>query len=216
MLKDAKAKAAEAAISAARAAGRHRRAAAEAEYEAATDKLLFTKDFNDEFEARMHDKLATVTERVRAWVLRYSWGSWALFAIEQDGYPRHQVDCVNELGIGKNRVSKAVSYLQRRGYMADHPKELRPICSPKLTVPAPRTSAFAQLVELYKVAPSTEWLHGGSPQRTAADLLAQTDRAGAQDFRLRAVCGAVQSCPLHRMATWRITPKNCGRSARPN
>jgi hypothetical protein len=107
----------------------------------------------------MHDPLATVGERVMAWILRRSWGEFRLYAIKDDGEPAYQRDCVRELGISKRRVSAAVSYYQKRGYLENHPKKLYPVISPALTGPQKVTDSpdFLQFMEEWKVTNSSDF-----------------------------------------------------------
>jgi hypothetical protein len=130
-----------------------------AEYEAKTKGLAFTKDFLSRQEALMRDPMATVGERVMAWILRRSWGEFRLYAIKSDGEAAFQVDCARELGIGKRRVSAAVSYYQKRGYLETHPKKLYPIISPALASPqkVPYSPDFLQFMEEWKVAYSSDF-----------------------------------------------------------
>ena len=71
---------------------------ARAEYDQATRGLLFTKDFQTRQEALMHDEMATIGERVMAWIVRRSWGECSLYALCENGEPAYQRDCVNDLG----------------------------------------------------------------------------------------------------------------------
>jgi hypothetical protein len=48
------------------------------EFEEATRKLKFTKDFNPALEATMRDSLATIGERILAWIKRRAWGNYCL------------------------------------------------------------------------------------------------------------------------------------------
>ena len=133
---------------------------ARAEYERATKGLIFTKDFQTHQEAVMHDPLATVGERVMACILRRSWGEYVLYAIKEDGEPFYQRDLVRLLGIDKIRVSRAVSYYQRRGYLWDHPKVLRPAIDPILAAPDPKgkkLQEYATFLEEWKVAHSSNF-----------------------------------------------------------
>lgn len=132
---------------------------ARAEYDKATGHLIFTKDFQTRQEAVMHDPLATVGERVMAWILRRSWGEYRLYAVREDGEPAFQRDCVRELGISKKRVSTAVSYFQKRGYLEDRPKLLYPVISPTLTTPKKVTDSgnFSEFMEEWKVTNSADF-----------------------------------------------------------
>ena len=133
---------------------------ARAEYEKATKGLIFTKDFQTRQQALMHDPLATVGERVMAWILRRSWGEYVLYAIREDGEPAYQRDCARELGIDKKAVSKAVAYLQGRGYLEDQPKMLYPIIAPQLTSPVntrEKSPEWATFFENWKVAHSADF-----------------------------------------------------------
>jgi hypothetical protein len=123
---------------------------ARAEYETKTKGLIFTKDFQSRQEALMHDALATVGERVMAWILRRSWGEYVLYAIKDDGEPAYQRDCARELAIDKHVVSKAVSYLQRRGYLEDQPKKLYPVISPVLASPHPKNEKLSNWTTFYE------------------------------------------------------------------
>jgi len=133
---------------------------ARAEYEKKTRGLFFTKDFQTRQEALMHDPLATVGERVMAWILRRSWGEMVLYAMKEDGEPAYQRDCVRDLGIGKKRVSEAISYYQKRGYLENHPKRLYPVVSPALVSPDPnckKSGEYRTFLEEWKVTYSADF-----------------------------------------------------------
>lgn len=154
----AKDRAADAAIAEANAVARRRHAQATAEYEERTAKLYFTKKFNTALEALMRDRLAPAAERILAWIERYSWGEYSLFAIGQDGLPKYQRDIELELGIVKQTVSKTVKYLQQRGYLEDQGKLLIPIVEPVLAGPPegnPRL--WEAFLDQWKVAHSTDF-----------------------------------------------------------
>jgi len=133
---------------------------ARAEYETKTKGLLFTKDFQSRQEALMHDPLATVGERVMAWILRRSWGEYVLYAMKEDGEPAYQRDCARELGIDKKQVSNAVAYYQKRGYLENQPKKLYPVISPALSSPNPnckKSQEFVTFLEEWKVTHSADF-----------------------------------------------------------
>ncbi len=131
------------------------------EYENQTKGLRFSKDFQSHQEAVMRDPLAAVGERVMAWIKRRSWGEYALFAIRDDGSPALQVDCARDLGIDKRRVSGAVDYLKRRGYVVDDEgRLLYPVISPVLASPPPKDEKSAEyrtFVEGWKVSHSSDF-----------------------------------------------------------
>jgi hypothetical protein len=133
-----------------------------AEYESKTKGLSFTKDFQTRQEALMHDRMATVGERVMAWILRRSWGEFRLYAVREDGEPAYQRDCVRELRISKKSVSSAVSYFQKRGYLEDRPKMLYPVISPSLSgIPPLKVTYcqdFLQFIEEWKVTYCQDFL----------------------------------------------------------
>jgi hypothetical protein len=129
-------------------------------WDSAMRDVFFTKEPNARLEARMYDRLATVVERVSAYVLRYSWGEYALFAIREDGTPRYQVDICRELDLKKRAVSQAVGYLQQRGYLEDQPKLLIPVVEPKPNakpIPPESSNQWAAFVERWKVAHPTDF-----------------------------------------------------------
>jgi hypothetical protein len=133
---------------------------ARAEYETKTKGLIFTKDFQSRQEALMHDPMATIGERVMAWILRRSWGEYVLYAIREDGEPAYQRDCARELGIDKRKVSNAIAYNQKRGYLENHPKKLYPVISPVLGGPpqkVTRSPDFLQFIENWKVTHSSDF-----------------------------------------------------------
>ena len=133
---------------------------ARAEYDKATRGLIFTKDFQTRQEALMHDPLATIGERVMAWVLRWSWGEFRLYAIKVDGQPAHQRDCAEQLKIDKRRVADAVGYLKSRGYLENRGKLLYPTISPVLASPPPieeKSGEYRTFIESWKVAHSTDF-----------------------------------------------------------
>jgi hypothetical protein len=134
---------------------------ARAEYETKTKGLIFTKDFQTRQEALMRDPLATVGERVMAWILRRAWGEYALYAIRDDGTPALQIDCARDLKIDKRRVSAAVDYLKGRGYLLDIPgKKLYPSISPVLVSPPEKSEKSAEyrtFLQSWKVAHSTDF-----------------------------------------------------------
>lgn len=157
---DATERAAAAALAKNLAAARERRAQAEVEYNLATENQYFTKDFNTALEAVMKDKLATAGERVLAYIKRYSWGEYSLYAIGDDGHPRFQVDCAKELGLNKKTVSRAVAYLQARGYIANEPKRLYPVLTPVLGGPTPngkKSRAYETFLQNWKVSHSIDF-----------------------------------------------------------
>lgn len=131
-----------------------------ADYEKATKGLIFTKDFQTRQEAVMHDRLATVGERVMAWILRRSWGQYALYAVTDSGEPAFQRDCAQELGIDKKAVSHAVAYYRKRGYLEIRGKFLYPVISPALSSPDPdpkKSEEYATFFEQWKVANSSDF-----------------------------------------------------------
>jgi hypothetical protein len=132
---------------------------ARAEYDKATKGLIFTKDFQSRQDALMHDPLATVGERVMAWILRRSWGEFRLYAVQNDGQAAYQRDCVRVLGISKKQVSTAVSYYQKRGYLEKRGKLLYPVISPTLTNPQKVTDSgnFSEFLEEWKVTNSADF-----------------------------------------------------------
>ncbi len=154
-------RAAKAAVDAARAQGRERRAQASVEYERATNGLLFTKRFNSVLYAIMQDVFESVVVRVQAWGERYAWGEWSLFAIDALGQPKHQVDCCRELGLKPRRVSQAVKYLQERGYWEPHAKLIIPVIEPVLTGPSPKegveSPAWQAFLHHWEVAHSADF-----------------------------------------------------------
>ena len=130
------------------------------DYLRATEGRLFTKEFNSRLEAVMYDRQATVDDRVLSWILRYSWGEYSLFAIKDDGQPRHQRDCCNELTLKKHAVSPVVRYLKARGYLEDRAKLLVPIIDPKpdaMSVPPKESKSWAEFVEWFKVAHAADF-----------------------------------------------------------
>lgn len=130
-----------------------------AEYDQKTRGLIFTKDFQTRQEAVMRDRLATLGERVMAWILRRSWGEYRLYAVNADGQPAYQRDCVRELGLDKTSVSHAVAYYQSRGYLENRPKLLYPVIAPVLAAPnpkKPKVAEYATFLADWKVAHSTE------------------------------------------------------------
>jgi len=134
---------------------------AKAEYDAKTKGLNFTKDFYTRQEALMSDPLATVGERAMAWILRRSWGEYRLYAIKEDGEPAHQSDCAKQLGIDKRRVSHAVAYYQKRGYLEKRGKLLYPAISPVLASPPSdddkKSGEYRTFLEEWKVAYSSDF-----------------------------------------------------------
>jgi hypothetical protein len=134
---------------------------AKAEYEAKTKGLNFTKDFHTRQEALMRDPLATVGERVMAWILRRSWGEYRLYALKNDGEPAHQSDCARDLEIDKRRVSNAVAYYQKRGYLEKREKLLYPVISPVLASPPSddeeKSGEYRTFLEEWKVAYSSDF-----------------------------------------------------------
>jgi hypothetical protein len=158
--KDPKTKAAEAAISAERAAARQRRAEAEVEYKQATDSLFFTKHFNKALDAIIQDELNTTGHRFLAWLERNSWGENALYAIGVDGKPLFQVDAAATLGVSESRISHVVSYYVARGIVRTEAKKLYLVISPKLGPPPEKlreSATFSQFLEEWKVANSSNF-----------------------------------------------------------
>ena len=142
---------------------------ARAEYEAKTKGRIFTKDFQTRQDALMHDPLATVGERVMAWILRRSWGEMVLYAMKEDGEPAYQRDCAKELGIDKKQVSNAVAYYQKRGYLEDRPKLLYPVISPVLGGPNPKAKKSQEFVTFFE-----EWKVTHSPDFEAREVARST------------------------------------------
>lgn len=133
---------------------------ARVEYEKKTKGLLFTKDFYTRQEVLMRDPLATVGERVMAWILRRSWGEYVLYAMRDDGQPAYQRDCVRALGLSKKRVSEAVAYYQKRGYLEKQGKLLYPVISPRLVSPDPeakKSGEYRTFLEEWKVTYSADF-----------------------------------------------------------
>jgi hypothetical protein len=131
------------------------------DFERATRDLYYTKDFNDSLAAIMGDRLATIAERVLAWIKRYSWGCHSLYCIVPDTtVKKFQADCARELGVDKRRVSAAVSYLERRGYVKVRGKVLYPVPSPVLgaqpNAGSEKSDEFRSFYEDWKVAHSTD------------------------------------------------------------
>lgn len=161
----ATAKAVEAGMSLAKAQARQRHAEASAEWERETHQVLFSKVFNTFLEAIMRDTLESLGVRFLAWLERYSWGSYSLYAIGEDGMPKYQVDCLRDLGLdpkaSKSRLSHVVHYYQQRGYLSSaHGKKLVLLVSPVLAGLTPREvrgKEYQLFLEEWKVAHSTEW-----------------------------------------------------------
>jgi hypothetical protein len=133
---------------------------ARGEYETKTKGLIFTKDFQSRQEAVMGDRLATIGERVMAWILRRSWGEYVLYAIKDDGQPAFQVDCARELRVDKRRVAAAVDYYKSRGYLEVRGKLLYPVISPVLASPPPndkKSGEYRTFLEQWKVAHSADF-----------------------------------------------------------
>ena len=132
------------------------------EFQAQTARITFTKVPNDVLEAMMHDELATYFERVMAWIWRYAWGNYSFYAINDDGSPRLQRDCVKELGIPKQAISKVVRYGIARGYLQEELKILYPLRSPVLTdckkVAPVGDFSWATFIDLWKVANASDFL----------------------------------------------------------
>ena len=173
-------------MAAAQAQAVQRRAEASAAYEERTRPLKFIKEFQDHNLAIMSDIFEPVASRVLAWVRRYAWGEWALFAIGVDGMPKYQVDCCRELGLKPRAVSKAVSYLQWRGYIEDQPKLLTPVVSPQMGGPAPDTEAkspeWSAFCELWNVAHSADF-EKLEVARATVDQIRKVRRADYKKWR---------------------------------
>lgn len=107
------------------------------QFDQATEKLLFTKDFNTSLEAIMGDKLATYSERITAWIKRRSWGNFSLYCIdEQSRTSLCQADCARELGIDRRRVSETFKYLEKRAYLELRRKLIYALIDPSEGPPA--------------------------------------------------------------------------------
>ena len=158
--KDSQARAAEATASLSSAQIRQRRAQASVEYESATKNLQFTKAFHSQNEAIMRDKLAINGQRFMAWLMRRSWGEYALFAIGVDGWPLLQEDAAHELGLDKRVISSLANYYEKRGYLVRDGRKLIPVIDPALG-PVPekvsRRREFAAFVEEWRVAHSADF-----------------------------------------------------------
>lgn len=134
-------------------------AQARAEYEKATQGLLFTKDFTS-LDAIIQDRLATAGERVYAWIKRRAWGNYRLFCVNEDGTPAYQCDCVAETGILKQIVSRTVQYLEKRGYVRTEGKLIYPVLSPVLgeaSKKVTRSVDFLQFIDDWKVTHSVDF-----------------------------------------------------------
>lgn len=155
----AKERAATAAIAEANAAANRLRAEARIAYDERTAKLYFTKDFNTALENVMRDRLAPAAERILAYIKRYSWGEYSLFAIGEDGFPKYQRDIELEIGIVKQTVSKTVKYLQQRGHVGDQAKLLVPSIEYSLAGPPDggKTRDWETFVDQWKVAHSSDF-----------------------------------------------------------
>lgn len=142
---------------------------AAAEYRQATDNLKFSKDFNTSLEAIMRDPLSTWGERFTAWLKRYSWGEYSLYAIDAEGNPRTLADAAKELAGEKvahspykvasvrSRLSHTAKYMEARNYLRREGKKLYPVISPQAASPTRKSCDsrnFSQFLEHYKVAHS--------------------------------------------------------------
>lgn len=129
------------------------------EFKALLSRFTFTADFNSSLEALMHDKLATVGQRVMAWGKRYSWGNYSPYCIGNDGRPLFQRDCCAELGLHKSQVSRTIQYYADRGYIELRGKliffiievQLKPLPD-KATDP----DSYVAFCERWKVANSSD------------------------------------------------------------
>jgi len=133
------------------------------EFEEATRELKFTKDFNPALEAIMHDPLASIGERVLAWIKRQAWGNFHLDCVKDNGEPAFQVDCAAGLGVDKRRVCGAMKHLVARGYveMRGTAKQLFPVIRPRSDGPPPdpgeKSGEYRTFLENWKVAHSTDF-----------------------------------------------------------
>jgi hypothetical protein len=169
------------------------------EFEEATRELHFTKDFNSAVEAVMRDPMATIGERVLAWIKRRAWGNFSLYCVSASGAPPlYQADCATELDIDKRRISDAISYYVARGYveMRGTAKMLYPLISPSLTAPpagpAKKSGEYRTFLQLWQTAHSAEF----------ADL------KSARDTVLR-----IQSSILADYKAWRKKSGECGQNS---
>ena len=119
------------------------------EFQAQTARTPFVKIPKDVLEATMRDQLATIWQRVLAWIMLYSWGNYSFYAIKDDGTPRLQRDCAAELGISKFAVSKAVRYGITRGYLQKEIKILYPLTNPQLGANCKKVAYSGNLWQLF-------------------------------------------------------------------
>lgn len=131
------------------------------EFTEQTGQLKYTQEFNGSLEAVMHDKLATVGQRVLAWIKRRSWGKYRIFCVMSDGVtPAFQRDCCAELGLHKSQVSRAIQYYADRGYLRLQGKLIIPVPEPTLKPPpdkAQNPDSYAAYCERWKVANSSDF-----------------------------------------------------------
>jgi hypothetical protein len=102
---------------------------ARVEYEAATQRLAFTKDFRA-LDALIQDRMATAGERIYAWIRRRAWGNYRLYCINDDNKPAFQRDCAKDTGLCKQTISSTIKYLEARGYVRTEGKFLYPVLTP--------------------------------------------------------------------------------------
>lgn len=132
------------------------------EFENATTKVGFTKDFNSNLEAIMRDVMETHGARVMAYVKRKAWGNYCLYAIDEpDGEAITQQRMAFDLGISKQAASAVVQFYKARGHLRDDVgKLLYPVLAPSLRPPPDKSQTlpdFSTFVLHWKVKNSSDW-----------------------------------------------------------
>ena len=155
-----------------------------------TAHLAFTPDFNTRLEAVMHDQLATIGERYKAWLARNCWGRDSWYAVKEDGTPAWQRDAVKDLGISKQRISAATRYLVNRGYLREELKILYLVISPR---PGPDPQKVRDTPDFltnflsdWKVTNTQdflEWEQARETRKVANTTVKKIERIMAADFK---------------------------------
>jgi hypothetical protein len=95
------------------------------------NKLKFTTFFNGLLEAFIENPELQLWMRAIIWVVRYSWGNDADFAVSQiKGPPVHQQDFAQRIGIDKRRASEAFAEAEAMGYLTTEGYLLYPVDQP--------------------------------------------------------------------------------------
>jgi hypothetical protein len=130
------------------------------EFQAATGKIAFGKDFHTAQLALMRDETLTFGHRVLAWVKYRAWGKFSLYCVRDDRAPAHQSDCETELQMDKSTVSNCLAFWEARRIVRKEGRLLYPVINPPAQGTSPKVSGsqnFSQFLEWWKVSSSSNF-----------------------------------------------------------